>query len=123
MFLMPPSGFEWPFPWVPIRDENEALQLPRMLSEEFGDDPPEPFLVDELRREVCPEHPLHGRSCLAVAQAKDDPNEFVFLTDNPAFPIAFVHLTWAVEKSPTFPYTLGYPSWDEFKRAWTSNSG
>ena len=122
MFLMPPAGFEWPFPWVPIRDENKALQLPRILAETFGDDSPEPFLVDELRREVCPGHLLHGRSWLALAQAKDDPNEFVFLTDCPDCPIAFVHLTWQVEMSPTFPYTVGYTSWEEFNRAWRSHS-
>ena len=118
MLVLPPVGFEWPAPWVAIRDENGCLSYPPILSESFGDELPEPFLVDELRREVCPGHPLHGRVCQAVAQATDDPNEFLFATDNPKMPIAFVHLTWSVESSPAFPHTIEYRSWDEFRAAW-----
>jgi hypothetical protein len=119
--MMPPDGFQWPPPWVPIRDESDCLTFPRILSEIFGDTAPEPFLADELRREVCPGHLLHGRECQPVAQATDDPNEFAFATDHPDFPVAFVHLTWSVETSPKFPYTVGYPSWAAFKRHWSKD--
>lgn len=122
MFTMPPDGFDWPSPWVPIRDENVCLTYPRILSEAFGGEPPEPFLVAELQREVCAGHLLHGRSCRAVAQATDDPNEFLFATDHPKFPVAFVHLTWTVESSPTFPYTVGYSSWEAFQQEWSRSS-
>jgi hypothetical protein len=86
----------------------------------FGGHDAAPTLAAELQRECCPEHPLHGRTCIAVARARDDLNEFVFVTDHPKYPIAFVHLTWTVERSPAFPHTTGYGSWDEFRIAWTA---
>lgn len=92
------------------------------MSDTFGTEPPEPFLVAELQREICPGHLLHGRSCQAVAQSADDPNEFVFATDHAEFPVAFVHLTWSVETSPTFPYAVGYSSWQSFKEEWSGYS-
>jgi hypothetical protein len=120
--IMPPNRFEWPSPWVPIRDEKSCLTYPRILSETFGNEPPEPFLVAELQREPCPLHQLHGLACLAVAQATDDPNEFVFVTSHPKFPVAFVHLTWQVEKTPEFPRTVRYESWEAFRRTWSGGS-
>ena len=121
MLLYPPEGYVWPKPWEAIAVESRCLEFPQVMGEVFGGYEAAPSLPAELQRECCPDHPLHGRLCVAVAQASDDPNEFVFVTDNPKLPIAFVHLTWTVERSPTFPYTVGYPSWQEFRVAWTGD--
>ena len=123
MLSHPPPEFDWPKPWEPISAESRCLEFPRIMGEVFGDYETAPSLSAELQRECCPAHPLHGRSCMAVAAARDDPNEFVFLTDHPAFPIAFVHLTWSVEKDPMFPYTVGYASWKAFEMAWRQSAG
>jgi hypothetical protein len=123
MFLYPPAGYDWPKPWGPITAESRCLEFPQIMGNLFGGYDAAPTLAAELQRECCPEHPLHGRSCVAVARADDDPNEFVFVTDNPEFPIAFVHLTWAIERSPTWPYTVGYRSWEEFQAAWAADEG
>jgi hypothetical protein len=119
--LKPPVGFDWPKQWEPIVAEARCLEFPQVMGEVFGGYDAAPTLATELQRECCPKHHLHGWTCVPVAQAHDDPNEFVFVTDNPALPIAFVHLTWAVERDPSFPYTVGYRSWEEFRRAWTAS--
>jgi hypothetical protein len=46
-----------------------------------------------------------------VAQSRDDPKEFVFLTDHPDYPIAVIHLTWQAEKSGDFPWSGGIARW------------
>lgn len=118
-----PAGYVWPKPWKPIVSELGCLEYPQVMGAVFGGYDTASTLSAELQRECCTEHPLHGRSCVAVARAGDDPNEFVFVTDNPEFPIAFVHLTWSVERSPTFPFTVGYRSWEEFQTAWAADEG
>ncbi len=45
------------------------------------------------------------------------PDEFLFLTDHPEMPLAFVHLTWAVETDPVWPWTKGFASIAEWA-AW-----
>lgn|SRR5215468_3058097 len=122
MLALPPKGFEWPSPWVSIRDESFCMTNLGLLAGSVGDDPPGSSLVAELQREVCQAHPLYGRSCRVVAQSKDDPNEFVFVTDHSEYPIAFVHLTWQVETSPSFPWTVGYLSWEAFMNDWSRDS-
>ena len=63
--------------------------------------------MKEFRREVSSEHPLCGVACRAVARHRDDPNEVLFLTDNPRMPLAIVHLTWTKETSGNFPWNVG----------------
>lgn len=121
MLLHPPAGYKWPKPWEPIASESSCLEFPQVMAEVFGGYEAAGSLAAELQRECCVEHPLHGRSCVAVGQSSSDPNEFIFVTDNPDFPIAFVHLTWSVERTLTFPYTIGYRSWEEFESAWATS--
>lgn len=87
---------------------------------------PQPFAGDprvftfeaELQREVCAGHLLHRVGCRAVARSRAHPDDFIFATAHRDMPVAFVHLTWAVESSPAFPYVEGYASWEAFRAAW-----
>lgn len=72
----------------------------------------------ELQSETCLGHLLHNISCRAVAYNADDVNEFLFTTESAAIPLAFVHLTYKAETDPTWPYTVSYSSWEEFRLAW-----
>lgn len=118
MLSYPPPDFDWPAPWEPIADESRSLGFPRVMGEVFGGYEAAASLSAEPQRECCPAHPLHGRTCVPVASARDDPNEFLFATDHPEYALAFVHLTWAVERGPVFPYTVAYGSWEAFELAW-----
>jgi hypothetical protein len=123
MNAIPPHGFEWPAPWEPIPDEDTWFGYPRITAEAFGDEPPVDTLAQELQREVSPAHPLYRVTCTAVGRNRADPNEFLFLTDRPGMPLAFVHLTWAKEKGAKFPWVEGYESWEAFRLAWAGASG
>ena len=112
-----PDSFEWPQPWAPFRDEKQHLGLPAVRASVFGTGVIASSLTEELRREVCPTHPLAGHECVPVAYNREDENEFVFLTSNSALPVVVVHLTWKVERSPKWPFTYGFMSLEEFKKA------
>jgi hypothetical protein len=114
----PPDGFEWPDLWEPIPAGDDWFGYPRVMTEVFGDPPPDRTLVGELQREVCPGHPLYGVVCVTVGRNREDPNEFLFMTNRPGMPLVFVHLTWAMERDPTFPWVQGYESWEAFRAAW-----
>jgi hypothetical protein len=118
----PPPDFEWPKIWEPLSQwRHNGLEFGRVHNHVLGIDKPAPDLAKELQREVCEGHPLYRKTCHPVARSKEDPNEFLFLTDDPHFPLAFVHLTWTIERRPDFPYTLRYESWDAFFLAWTTD--
>jgi hypothetical protein len=70
-------------------------------------------LEKELEKELIPGHALHGRTTLAVArhEGRDD---ILFLVDDEAYPLAVVHLTWARETDPRWPYAERYSSIQEF---------
>jgi hypothetical protein len=110
-----PGAFAWPAPWAPLGDEKQRLGLPAVRNEVFGGEPVASSIVEELRREVCSDHPLAGHRCVPVAYNREDENEFVFLTSNPELLVAVVHLTWKQEASPKWPWTYGFRSLEEFK--------
>ena len=56
--------------------------------------------------------------CVRERIRGDESLYFIFATAVPGKPVAFVHLTWTVEKDPLFPYTVVYPSWEAFRAAW-----
>lgn len=68
----------------------------------FGLDDPEDqtAFAEELAREVCVGHKLHGLKTRAIARccANDD---FIFEVEGGRW--AFVHLTWAKETRPEWP--------------------
>lgn len=73
----------------------------------------------ELQSETCVGHPLHNVICRVVAWNSHDVNEFLYVTENPEWPIAFVHLTFCAESLPEVPFTVGYKNWNEFRADWT----
>jgi hypothetical protein len=120
--LFPPEHFEWPAPWQPFVEDASWLEWANLMVD-FGkskENAKIPATVPaELQRECCAEHPLYGRVCVPIAQSLAYPDDFLFITDNPEMPIAFVHLTWSRESNAMFPYTVGYASWEEFRVAWS----
>lgn len=100
-----PNGFEWPAPWKPLPLPAGWLGLVRSAEA-------------ELQSEVCPGHRLYRVECRTVAFNADDVNEFLFATDDPAAPVAFVHLTFQAETDPRWPYTVTYAGWEAFRAAW-----
>jgi hypothetical protein len=110
MLRGPPDGFRWPYPWRPLADPE--------LVPPFHEGLRAFTLEAELQREVCPGHPLYRVECRAVARNVEDIDEFIFATAKPQMPVAFVHLTWAVERSPAFPFPVAYPSWEAFRSSW-----
>jgi hypothetical protein len=112
----PPKDFRWPPPWRPLGEAEAATDV--IVPQPFASDPAAFTFEAELQHEVGPGHPLHRVECRAVARSREHPDELVFVTAHPAMPNAFVHLTWGVERDPTFPYTFGYASWAAFAAAW-----
>lgn len=100
-----PDHFCWPWPWKPL--PLPSGWLGRVESIEA-----------ELQSEVCEAHPLYRVHYRAVAWNADDVNEFLFITDHNEMPLAFVHLTWQAERDPTWPFTVGYLGWSEFRMEW-----
>jgi hypothetical protein len=106
-----PPNFVWILPWAPL--EEVASLPPNILHDQTYSQ----WLAAELQREVCEGHGLFGASVEAVGFNKCDPNEFLFVTDQPKMPFAFVHLTWTAETNPTWPWMMGFASTAEL-RAW-----
>lgn len=99
MQAKPPSDFDWPESWQPITDEAVASSL-----------------VAELLKEVRPGHCLFQQTVKAVAR-RHDCDDVLFLTNNPACPLAAVHLTWrgSTEPDPAWPATTFFTGWDDWK--------
>jgi len=70
-----------------------------------GWEPVEPtaFIEDELRREMAVGHVLYGRAFTAVARRSGN-DDVAFLVDGSR--LCIVHLTWAVETRPEWPWTV-----------------
>ena len=69
-------------------------------------------LEDELRRELCSSHIIHGIEAAAIGRRwrRDD---VLFLLRDGRF--AQVHLTWRAEANPRWPDTQIYASFEEWK--------
>jgi hypothetical protein len=83
---------DWPSGWFPILNPSEQA-----------------LFEAELAREIPPEHALEGKraSLLGRRMRHDD---VLFELDDGR--VAHVHLTWAVETSPDWPFTQIYPSFE-----------
>jgi hypothetical protein len=108
-----PQDYEWLAPWASIEDEGLHICLGRAFPDACNESVAE-RLVEELRREMPDGHVLCKLGLQVVAYCEADPNEFLFVTDDPAKPVACVHLTWQEETDPTWPYTRVYGSLAEW---------
>ena len=108
----------FPGPTLGVPLDKAAASNEVLVPQPFAEDPRAFTIEAELEHEVCPGHPLYGIECRAVARNREHHDEFIFATARPDMPVAFVHLTWAVESNPAFPYVVGYPSWAAYRAAW-----
>ena len=78
-------------------------------------------LEAELRREVPGLHRLNGLQLRAIAEhgGRDD---VVFAPLDVVGPVHVVHLTWAVESDPAWPWTVSFVDVGEFERAWAADT-
>ncbi len=86
----------WPTGWSPIDNPIETARLEQ-----------------ELRREVPTGHVLFDKPVTLIGKGKRDDYLFQLADDV----VAWVHLTWAVETDPTWPWTELYPSFAEWAQA------
>jgi len=106
---MPNKPVKWPAPWAPITDEARALAFGRLQRPELA-----ATVVEELRREICPDHPLFGVECRVLAWHTGNQREFLLETDRADMPLVLVHLTWSVESQPHWPFIIPYQSVEDF---------
>jgi hypothetical protein len=102
MFPKTPVDIEWLEPWAPLTNSVEALARA------------EAFAV-ELRKELSPQHVLHGLPIVAIAE-RSHSDDVLFATADPSKPLAVVHLTWAgrLELDPRWPAAVVYQSWQDW---------
>ena len=98
-----PELFPWPPPWQLI--PNSYVVFRELDSDPSAAQTPHMILNDELHREMPAGHTLFGLATEAVAVCTLTHKDFVYVTDDSSRPLAIVHLTWSVEKDPTWPST------------------
>lgn len=101
-----------PSKWKAI--DEEPYEYANLIAETFGFELPNPSYEKELQREICSTHILWGHKVRAIGYCLDDINEILYETNLPGSPYVVVHLTWAKEKSPKFPNTILYRSFEDF---------
>jgi hypothetical protein len=96
MFQELPTALNWLAPWEPLKDSGEVF-------------------VNELHKELASGHVLFHVSVHAIARHVGC-DDVLFVTADPANPLAVVHLTWAsrTEADPQWPYTTLYKNWQEW---------
>lgn len=74
-------------------------------------------LEKELRRELPPFHELQGDVLVAFARRLRC-DEVLFRSPTGEGPVFWVHLTWAVETDPKWPWTETYENMADFLERW-----
>ena len=74
-------------------------------------------LEAELRREVPRTHLLYGRNLRAAARHAGH-DEVLFISREGGGEVFCVHLTWAIEKDPEWPWTESYRDQSDFAVRW-----
>ena len=115
MIIAIPNDFIWREPWIPISDPS-AKSVYRFLITEYASNDVSQVLVDELRNELCPAHPLCIANFYAAAYCKTDTDDVLYLTDQVSMPIVCVHLTWKTESKPQWPHFDSYESVDAWRQ-------
>ncbi|PQO35428.1 hypothetical protein [Blastopirellula marina] len=123
MSKLDPAQFPWLDPWAPLSDPRAQSFYSLALNEGGRHDVAE-LLTEELRRELCPQHPLYPTSFQVVGFCLDDMDDVLVVTDNAAFSIVCVHLTWQQELLPDWPRFATYPSLSDWvvqmEREWAA---
>jgi hypothetical protein len=78
-------------------------------------------LEAELKRELSPGHPLFGRNLRAIAR-RDGYDDVLFTPTGDLTPVYWVHLTWAAETDPAWPWTEQYQTLAEFADDWAKDN-
>jgi hypothetical protein len=73
-------------------------------------------LRDELIRELCPDHVLHGVAVTPLAR-RGTRDDVLFQLDDGTGRVAVVHLTWSRETSPEWPWTTLFESLAAFEQS------
>jgi len=73
------------------------------------------FFEKELSRELPEGHVLKGIAAKAIAR-RESRDDFLFYIDDIKFKYADVHLTWSVEKDPTWPISNLYINYEKWKQ-------
>ena len=89
--------------WETDFDEQSTMEYPTLMSETFGYAISSTSPAEQLRKELCMNHPLLESEFTLFAVPKDNPNEFIFSTSDERYPLIFVHLTWNEQKEEGFP--------------------
>jgi hypothetical protein len=111
-----PRSFPWPRDWqaIPPGFEQESANAMGYMETLGTDEVPATNFVAELRREMCSDHPLFHRRFVAIACSAIDPDDVLFFTNDPEEPFAFVHLTWHIERTASFPWCQTFATVDSF---------
>jgi hypothetical protein len=95
MFPEIPPDLKWLAPWERLDGTGDGL-------------------VEEIHREIAPEHVLAGVPVNAIAR-RQDCDDVLFVTSDPAKPLALVHLAWhGREATPEWPWTVIFKNWQEW---------
>ena len=106
---------KWPHGWV-LFEPGQAVYNAYTLGKTPGIGPPEA----ELRREIEPQPRswLHDAQLTAIAvYVPTRGKDFLFFTDHPLHKVLQVHLTFSIERNPTWPWRTAYPDLDAFLNA------
>ena len=80
---------EWRPPWVPVPNDQTALNL-----------------ESELTKEATSKHPLYGLQVSAIGFG-EDPDDVIFELLDGKHRFAIVHLTWRMRpETPPWPHTV-----------------
>lgn len=103
--MIPDDPSEWPSTWRLLPLPEGWLRWGHSVEE-------------ELVAELPPRHLLSGVECYLVGWNSRHPDEFLFATHRPEFPLVMVHLTGKPESDPMWPFCRPYRDWDAFRIGW-----
>jgi hypothetical protein len=93
--LEDPSELDWPDRWVAIHYDDVGK------------------FSRELLREMPSDHRLYGLP-FCVMGRREDRDDFLFQIQDADYKFAHVHLTWAKESDPQWPWTTLYKTFEDF---------
>jgi len=115
-----PADFVWLYPWIPLEDDYEVLNMETLGSNDSFDTAnanltASEIVVRELHREMPTSHKLFGLKLKAVAVCTITHKDFLLVTDDSEKPIAYAHPTWKVETDPSWPMAKTFRTLEEWE--------